>query len=583
MSIQPLLPFADVPITDPTQARYHAIAPCLAGKTQPRQQAKLLNLSYSTVSRWLKQFREDGMQGLFPVSGSSREPYTPERIIVSLIYFKCCVPKAADRELARVIVSQTGYGLDHKTVKSLLERYFFWRYREFQKLIVYPILPDAQSRRREIVKLNRQGWSEQSITALVKCHRSTVRKWLRRNKEEEHLKVPPAQQLLDYSHAPIHPHRKVYFGTMHTILNLQKKYPTIGWFRLRGYLLKDHGIELGQTTIKKIMKLNRRLHLVPRIFKPEVEAEAKEPPPRSKQPFEYAFIDIRYLDAKPQGVQLYSCLLLEGFSRTILAGSLTDRQHVGVILRLYYLALLRWGLWRTIVSDNGSQFRSIAFGKANQGLGINQHFCEKGRPWQNLIESQFGIQARVGEYLWRQCADTNQAVEVHRELIRDHNRLPHFAHRKRGDGKTSPLEVLGNSRGAEIDKTGLHEAFSRQVWQRRTNEKGFIRVGRWKIYVEEGLPKTPVEVIYWDGKLRAEYRQTKLAQYDCRWDEKTHRPERIGKPEHYETAYQSKQQELFEVGWHREPIEEIRTERRSGKTDFPTQQKLNFGETKEAA
>ena len=31
MSVQPLLPFVDVPITDPTQARYHAIAPCLAG------------------------------------------------------------------------------------------------------------------------------------------------------------------------------------------------------------------------------------------------------------------------------------------------------------------------------------------------------------------------------------------------------------------------------------------------------------------------------------------------------------------------------------------------------------------------
>jgi len=149
-------------------------------------------------------------------------------------------------------------------------------------LIVYPILPDAQSRRREIVKLNRQGWSEQSITTLVKCHRSTVRKWLRRNTEEEAMKVPVHQQLLDYSHAPHKPHRKVYFGTIYTILNLQKKYPTAGWFRLRGYLLKDHGIELGQTTLKNIVKLNRRLHLVPKVEKPLIEVEPKEPPPRSQ-------------------------------------------------------------------------------------------------------------------------------------------------------------------------------------------------------------------------------------------------------------------------------------------------------------
>ena len=578
MSIQPLLPFEDVPVTCEVQARYHAIAPCLAEKVEPRQQAKLLNLSYSTVSRWLKQFREDGMQGLFPTYAQGREPYTPERIIVSLIYFKCCVPKAADRELARVIASQTGYGLDPKTVKSLLERYFFWRYREFQKLIVYPILPDAQSRRREIIKLNRQGWSEQSITTLVKCHRSTVRKWLRRSQEEEKLGVPLHQQLLDYSHAPLKPHRKVYFGTMHTILTLQKKYPTAGWFRLRGYLLKDFGIELGQTTLKKIMKLNRRLHLVPKVEKPITEAEPKEPPPRSRHPFEYAFIDIRYLDAKPGGIQLYSCLLLEGFSRTILAGSLTDQQHVGVILRLYYLALLEWELWETVVSDNGSQFRSTAFGKANQNLGINQHFCEKGRPWQNLIESQFGIQARLGEYLWRNCSNTEQAIEVHRELIQDHNRLPHFAHQRREDGKDSPLEVLGSNRGAQIDKTGLHQAFSRQVWQRRTNEKGFIRVGRWKIYVEEGLPKTPVELTYWDGKLRAEYRQTKLAEYDCRWDEKSHRPKNIEKAQHFETPYSSKQPELFEVGWLREPIEEVRAERKSSWSVFSEQIKLPFSE-----
>lgn len=290
MLVQPMLPFEDVPVTCPTQARYHAIVPCLAGQMEPKRQAKLLNLSYSTVSRWLKQFREEGMQGLFPAVGYSREPYTPEKIIVSLIYFKCCVPKAADRELARVISSQTGYNLDHKTVKALLERYFFWRYKEFQKLVVYPILPAAGSRRREIVKLNKYGWSEQSITVLVKCHRSTVRKWLRRAQEKEKLGVPPNQQLLDYPSNPLKPNRKVYFGLIHTILNLQRKYPIAGWFCIQGYLLKDYGVELGQTTIKKVMRLNRKLHLIPRIEKPVIENEPKEPPPRSNEPFTSLFV-----------------------------------------------------------------------------------------------------------------------------------------------------------------------------------------------------------------------------------------------------------------------------------------------------
>ncbi len=136
--------------------------------------------------------------------------------------------------------------------------------------------------------------------------------------------------------------------------------------------------------------------------------------------------------------------------------------------------------------------------------------------------------------------------------------------------------MLGNRRGTEIDNTELHQAFSRQVWQRRTNEKGFIRVGRWKIYIEEGLPKTPVEVTYWDGKLRAEYRQTKLAEYDCRWNDEEQRPKTIGKPQHFETPYRSKQPELFEVGWLREPIEEIRAERKSAKKWYSEQLNLPF-------
>jgi hypothetical protein len=57
----------------------------------------------------------------------------------------------------------------------------------------------------------------------------------------------------------------------------------------------------------------------------------------SRRSFEHPYSDIRCHGAKPEGVQLYSTLLLEGNSRSILAGSLTRRQDLGVILRLSYL------------------------------------------------------------------------------------------------------------------------------------------------------------------------------------------------------------------------------------------------------
>ena len=90
MSTQLALRFDEVPLSCPAQERYHAIAPILAGKSSPTKQAESLNIGYSTVTRWLREFREKGLPGLFPETQYPRAPYTPERVIVTLLYFKCC-------------------------------------------------------------------------------------------------------------------------------------------------------------------------------------------------------------------------------------------------------------------------------------------------------------------------------------------------------------------------------------------------------------------------------------------------------------------------------------------------------------
>jgi len=140
----------------------------LSGKVVPFARAAELNLSYSTVTRWLSRFRENGMRGLFPTAQISRQPYTPEKIIVSLVFYKTCVRSISDRELARVMQNIHHVSLHHETVKSLLERYFFWRHDEFNRLITYPIPADIVEKRLEIVKLYRQGWSETTVAKLLK-------------------------------------------------------------------------------------------------------------------------------------------------------------------------------------------------------------------------------------------------------------------------------------------------------------------------------------------------------------------------------------------------------------------------------
>jgi Homeodomain-like domain len=206
----------------------------------------------------------------------------------------------------------------------------------------YPKPQDPLALRQEIVRLHQQGWTEIRITELLRASCKTVHKWLRRARQQSATPETGQLPLVDLPRAPHQPQRKVYFGAIHAVLTLQKKYGYAGWFRIKGYLERDYGIYLGPTTIKKIMALNRRVHLASTRSVQVVEPrELREGPPKSRHPFQHTFIDLRYLDAKPEGVQLYSCLLLEGFSRTILAGSLTPEQEVGVALQVYFQALLR--------------------------------------------------------------------------------------------------------------------------------------------------------------------------------------------------------------------------------------------------
>ena len=88
-----------------------------------------------------------------------------------------------------------------------------------------------------------------------------------------------------------------------------------------------------------------------------------------------------------------------------------------------------------------------------------------------------------------------------------------------------------------------------------TDARGFVRIGRWKIYIEEGLPRTPVQLSYWDGKLRAEYQSQMLTEYKCKWSDKSPRPTAISHPTHYLHPYQSKQMVLFDPLWVRDPVD----------------------------
>ena len=122
------------------------------------------------------------------------------------------------------------------------------------------------------------------------------------------------------------------------------------------------------------------------------------------------------------------------------------------------------------------------------------------------------------------------------------------------DGKYSPLAVLGPAKGKQADPADIQRAFGQRYCQRLTDARGFVKIGRWKIYVEEGLPRTPVQLSYWDGKLRAEYQSQILTEYQCKWGEKSSRPTIISQPLHHAHPFGSRQMALFDPLWVRYPM-----------------------------
>jgi hypothetical protein len=78
-------------------------------------------------------------------------------------------------------------------------------------------------------------------------------KWLRRARQAD--LQPDARQpwLIDLSRAPHRTSRKVFFGAIHAVLELQKKYGYAGAFRIKGYLEQDFHICLSEATIRKIL------------------------------------------------------------------------------------------------------------------------------------------------------------------------------------------------------------------------------------------------------------------------------------------------------------------------------------------
>ncbi len=336
------------------------------------------------------------------------------------------------------------------------------------------------------------------------------------------------------------------------VLDLQNDYPRAGRFRIHGLLGRQREQPPpSERTVGRAMAINRQFHGGPG---PWQSARDDQPEPVSFKHLPYRpqyrhhmwFTDIRYL-VQLDGSWVYSLCIIDGYSRKMLAGMASPHQDLTAILQMLFAALSAYGCPQAIVSDNGSVFTAKGYLAILHALDIEPLHIEKGKPWQNLIESQFKVQLRLADYTFEQAQTVEEVQNAHAAFLDTFNTTPHWAHRRRADGSHTPVGVLGWLKGRPVEAKRLRQLFGRTEFLRTVNRYGFVSVQRFYLYAENGLSRQRVSIWIYEGELRIAYQKILLAQYRCAYDAEQRQLQSVSEPTLYATPFLSPQLELIEL------------------------------------
>lgn len=536
--------------SDHVQWSYELIRPLVLYPSQtPRERAQETQVHPRTVRRHLRYFRHQGMRGLVPELRNMpqwpRSPRVPETITTEVLRLKGLYHGLAYTEIARIIFITQGYAIHHKTVKRILQQHPV-PMQDQLPLLDYHAQPHRYAARVQAIKLFYQGWSKQSISRVMHVSRPTLDHLLDRF-ESEHF-----AGLLDKSSAPKDPARKVDLSLMVRIYHLQREHPDAGEFRLWSLLqaqtppTSSQGIS--RTTVGRIMAVNRLVYDdIPHGQHPTPKGAPAPHPYKAQYRHQYWFIDGRMMDFEIAGVRWWSICILEGYSRTILAGAIAPEEASWIALMVLYTACLRYGAPEYLISDGGGAYTSKNFEAVCQRLRIEHPtvLSRAGESYQNWMETHFNVQRRLYDYKFSQATTAREFERLHEEFIQVYNTTAHQGLLEEGFQPPIPLEVLGQVRGRFYSPEELERKFFQYLFPRTTNQYGCVTLHSYHFYIEAGLPRKRVLLWVYGDRLRAEFDNVVLAEYHCRFDERTKKVQDIRDPRLYQTAFASAQQDLI--------------------------------------
>ena len=129
------------------------------------------------------------------------------------------------------------------------------------------------------------------------------------------------------------------------------------------------------------------------------------------------------MDFALDGVRWWSLILLEGYSRTILAGAVAPSEASWVALMVLYTACVRYGVPEFLISDSGGAFTSNEFEAVCTRLGIDHKPMEstKGESYLHWMETHFNVQRRLFDYQFSLTTTPGEFERVHQTFIETYN------------------------------------------------------------------------------------------------------------------------------------------------------------------
>jgi Integrase core domain len=179
------------------------------------------------------------------------------------------------------------------------------------------------------------------------------------------------------------------------VYHRQKRHPDAGGFRIWSLLART---EVSVLTVERIMALNRQLY--DDIPHGRRKARNKDPAPhpyKATAPHDFWFIDGRKMDVALDGVKWWSMIVLDGYSRTMLAGAVAPAEASWVALIVLYAACLPYGIPETLILDSSGTFTSNEFEAVCHRLQIHHKLIESttGERYLNWMETHFNVQRRL--------------------------------------------------------------------------------------------------------------------------------------------------------------------------------------------